>query len=148
MGGWGKSQLSRVLTELKPAEVDLDGVPGIALADDLDPVPDGEPWAALLPGLDSTPMGWQQRDWFLGQHGPRLFDRAGTSARPCGGTAGSWVAGRRTRAVRSSGGSWRMPGPRRPPRSGLRRSGWPLLGGTRLAARTRGRTWLEDELAR
>ena len=36
--GWGKTQLSRVLTELKPAEVDLDGVPGIALADDLAPV--------------------------------------------------------------------------------------------------------------
>ena len=52
----------RVLTELKPAEVDLDGVPGIALADDLAPVPEVEPWAALLPGLDSTPMGWQQRD--------------------------------------------------------------------------------------
>ena len=39
--GWGKTQLSRVLTELKPAEVDLDGVPGIALADDLAPAGGG-----------------------------------------------------------------------------------------------------------
>ena len=22
-------------------------------------------------------MGWQQRDWFLGEHGPALFDRSG-----------------------------------------------------------------------
>lgn len=41
-------------------------------ADDLptDPV-------ALLPGLDATPMGVTQRAWFLGEHGPALFDRSG-----------------------------------------------------------------------
>ena len=66
--GWTKTQVRRVLTELKPAEVDLDGVPGIVLAGDLEPPPEAEPWAALLPALDSTPMGWQQREWFLGEH--------------------------------------------------------------------------------
>ena len=35
------------------------------------------PVAALLPALDPTPMGWQARDWYLGPHGPALFDRTG-----------------------------------------------------------------------
>jgi len=75
--GWSKTQVRRVLTELQPAEVDPHGAPGIALPGDREPPPQVEPWAALLPALGSTPMGWQQREWFLGEHGPRLFDRAG-----------------------------------------------------------------------
>ncbi|CAN5819812.1 winged helix DNA-binding domain-containing protein [soil metagenome] len=43
---------------------------------------------ALLPGLDSTPMGWKQRDWYLGDHGGSLFDRNGN----VGPTV--WVDGR------------------------------------------------------
>jgi Winged helix DNA-binding domain len=146
--GWGKTQLSRVLTELKPAEVDLDGTPGIALAGDLDPVPEPEPWVALLPGLDSTPMGWQQRDWFLGAHGPRLFDRAGNIGPTVwwdGRIVGGWAqdgdgeivcrfledAGSDAAAA-AEAAAHRLAG---------------VLGGARLAARTRGRTWLEDELA-
>jgi hypothetical protein len=27
--------------------------------------------------LDTTVMGWTERDWLLGPHGPRLFDRSG-----------------------------------------------------------------------
>ena len=53
------------------------GVPGMVLAGDLEPPPQTGPWAALLPALDSTPMGWQRREWFLGQHAARLFDRTG-----------------------------------------------------------------------
>jgi hypothetical protein len=75
--GWTKTQLKRALAEVRPAEVDLDGAPGVLLADDLEPVAAPEPWAALLPGLDSTPMGWHDRDWFLGEHRSQLFDRAG-----------------------------------------------------------------------
>jgi hypothetical protein len=75
--GWTAAQTKKALAEVGPAEVDLDGVPGIALAGDLDPVPAPEPWVALLPGLDPTPMGWQSRDWFLGPHAPALFDRSG-----------------------------------------------------------------------
>jgi Winged helix DNA-binding domain len=75
--GWSAGQVKRVLARLGPAEVGLDGATGLVLADDLDPVPPPEPWAALLPPLDTTPMGWAQRDWFLGGHGPRLFDRTG-----------------------------------------------------------------------
>jgi len=43
---------------------------------------------ALLPGLDPTPMGWKERDWFLGDHGAALFDRNGN----VGPTI--WVEGR------------------------------------------------------
>lgn len=57
--------------------MDLDGVPGVVLADDLDPAPSVEPAAALLPALDPTPMAWQSRDWFLGPHAGALFDRNG-----------------------------------------------------------------------
>lgn len=75
--GWTKTQLRRALTVVQPDEVDLDGAAGIALPGDTGPVPEPDPWVALLPALDSTPMGWQQRRWFLGEHGPRLFDRTG-----------------------------------------------------------------------
>jgi len=36
-----------------------------------------QPWVALLPALDPTPMGWSQRSWYLGDHAPALFDRSG-----------------------------------------------------------------------
>jgi hypothetical protein len=58
-------------------EVDLDGAAGLALPGDLEPVPPPEPWAALLPALDPTVMGWSGRAWYLGAHGPALFDRSG-----------------------------------------------------------------------
>ncbi len=146
--GWGKTQLRRVLTELKPAEVDLDGVPGIALADDLAPAPEVEPWAALLPGLDSTPMGWQQRDWFLGEHGPRLFDQTGNIGPTIwwdGRIVGGWAQDRGGEIVcrfLEDAGSAAVTAAEA---AAERLAG--LLGGVRLSARTRGRTWLEQELA-
>jgi hypothetical protein len=76
-GGWTGGQTKAALAALPVAEVDLDGQPGVALADDLS-FPGAIPAvAALLPGLDPTPMGWQARDWFLGQHRAMLFDRTG-----------------------------------------------------------------------
>ncbi|WIV56525.1 winged helix DNA-binding domain-containing protein [Amycolatopsis nalaikhensis] len=75
--GWTAGQTKKALAALGPVEVDLDGVPGVALADDLAPVPAPPPWVAFLPGLDPTPMGWQDRDWFLGPHRAALFDRSG-----------------------------------------------------------------------
>src|SRR5207249_8183383 len=67
---------------------DLDGAAGLVLADDVEPVVPPEPWAALLPALDPTVMGWTERAWFLGPHGPALFDRSGNA----GATA--WWDGR------------------------------------------------------
>jgi hypothetical protein len=34
---------------------------------------------ALLPALDPTTMGWRGRSWYLGNHGPTLFDRNGNA---------------------------------------------------------------------
>lgn len=75
--GWTLTEVRKVLANLDVAEVDLGGTAGLLLADDLDPVAPPEPWAALLPALDPTPMGWQERGWFLGDHGPALFDKNG-----------------------------------------------------------------------
>ena len=52
---------------------------GYVLADDLDPTPDPGPWVALLPSLDSTVMGWQERAWYLQGLAPELFDRNGNA---------------------------------------------------------------------
>src|SRR5205085_2690717 len=67
--GWTAGEVRRALTAIGPVEVDLDGTPGLVLADDLEPLPSGEPWAALLPALDPTVMGWSGRGWYLGAHG-------------------------------------------------------------------------------
>jgi Winged helix DNA-binding domain len=75
--GWPLGLVRTAIAALETVEVDLDGQPGIVLADDLEPVPVPRPAAALLPALDPTPMGWQQRDWFLGPHRQRLFDSYG-----------------------------------------------------------------------
>ena len=75
--GWTGAQTKAALAALPVTEVDLDGQPGVALADDLD-FPTGAPSVAtLLPALDPTPMGWQSRSWYLGPHAPALFDRTG-----------------------------------------------------------------------
>ena len=58
--------------------VDLDGVRGLVLAADIEPVPEPAPWIALLPALDPTPMGWSGRDWYIEpEHRAALFDRTG-----------------------------------------------------------------------
>ncbi|MFF5974865.1 winged helix DNA-binding domain-containing protein [Streptomyces sp. NPDC012769] len=79
--GWKVTDVRRALAAVGAAEVALDEGPGHVLPDDLEPVtaPDAsEPWAALLPALDPTAMGWQARDWYLDPaHRPALFDRSG-----------------------------------------------------------------------
>jgi hypothetical protein len=74
--GWPLGQVRKALTEIGPMEVDLDGVPGIALPGDDEDI-ETEPWIALLPALDATPMGWAGRSWYLGPHAGPLFDRNG-----------------------------------------------------------------------
>jgi hypothetical protein len=65
------------LADVGAVEVDLHGELGVVLADDLEPVTAPEPYAALLPGLDPTTMGWQRREWYLGPHRQALFDTSG-----------------------------------------------------------------------
>ncbi|MFI2618123.1 winged helix DNA-binding domain-containing protein [Streptomyces sp. NPDC018584] len=146
--GWTKTQTKRALTELRPVEVDLDGVTGLLLPDDMEETPPPEPWAALLPALDSTPMGWQNRGWFLGDHGPRLFDRNGNIGPSLwwnGRIVGGWAQDSRgeivCRFLEDVGSDAQSAVRVEAERLAAR------LGGVRLTARTRGRTWLEEELA-
>jgi DNA glycosylase AlkZ-like len=73
------------LRDIDAVEVDMDGVTGFVLPDDLDVEPDVDPWCALLPGLDVTTMGWYDRDWYLGGHRGQVFDTNGN-----GGTTAWW----------------------------------------------------------
>jgi hypothetical protein len=88
-------EVKGALGAIGPVEVELhDGTPGIALPDDLEVVDEPGPWIALLPALDSTVMGWSRREWYLGGHGPALFDRSGNPAPTvwCDGRiVGGWI---------------------------------------------------------
>jgi hypothetical protein len=57
--GWTLGQTRKAVAELDTVEVELDhGDIGIVLAGDDAPVRSPKPWAALLPSLDPTTMGW------------------------------------------------------------------------------------------
>ena len=77
--GWSARNTAAALDGLDVLEVTLDTGPGLMLAGDAEPVAPVEPWAALLPALDPTTMGWSERSWYLGDHRPRLFDRSGNA---------------------------------------------------------------------
>ncbi len=86
----------RALAAIGAVPVDLDGQVGYVVADDLEG-PDGvQPWGALLPPLDPTVMGWKERDWYLGDHAPALFDTAGNAGPTVwweGRVVGGWRQG-------------------------------------------------------
>jgi Winged helix DNA-binding domain len=69
----------RALADLGAVEVGLDGQVGYLLPDDLEATDPPEPWAALLPPLDPTTMGWFERDWYLGPYKAQLFDTSGNA---------------------------------------------------------------------
>ncbi|MBO9523326.1 MAG: AlkZ family DNA glycosylase [Nocardioidaceae bacterium] len=75
--GATKAAVRRALADVGAVEVGLEDGTGFVLADDLDDVPAPEPWAALLPALDPTTMGWKERGFYLGPHAEALFDRNG-----------------------------------------------------------------------
>ena len=77
--GWTLRETRAALAAIPHEQVELDGVTGYVLAGDLEPTPAPEPSAALLPTLDPTTMGWKERDWYLGPHGPTLFDSNGNA---------------------------------------------------------------------
>ena len=82
--GATKAAVRRALTDVEAVEVSLDGEgTGWLLPDDLDPVADPGPWAALLPALDPTTMGWKQRAFHLGDHAEKIFDRNGNGGPDC-----------------------------------------------------------------
>lgn len=92
--GWPVRQIRPALADVGAVEVDLgDGEVGYLLPDDLEDVPEPEPWVALLPSLDTTVMGWKERDWYVGDHEDVLFDRngnAGPTIWSSGRVVGGW----------------------------------------------------------
>ena len=78
--GLTMGEVRRALAVLPTVEVDVGGPkPGLVLADDVEEVEPPAPSVALLPALDPTVMGWKERSWYLGDHGPALFDRSGNA---------------------------------------------------------------------
>lgn len=64
--GATKTLVRRALDACGAREIELEhGATGYVAPDDEDADDDGDPWVALLPGLDPTAMGWKHRDWYL-----------------------------------------------------------------------------------
>ncbi|RYJ01950.1 MAG: winged helix DNA-binding domain-containing protein, partial [Actinomycetales bacterium] len=92
--GWTKTLTRQAVADLPLTDVDLQGAPGVVLADDLEPVPAPEPWVALLPALDPTIMGWKHRDHLHAAHKPQVFDvngNAGPTVWADGRVVGGWA---------------------------------------------------------
>jgi hypothetical protein len=77
--GATKGAMRQGLSDLNATPVLLERAQtGWVLPDDVDPEPPVEPWAALLPALDPTTMGWKDRDFYVDQDfAPAVFDWAG-----------------------------------------------------------------------
>ncbi|MCD7437494.1 winged helix DNA-binding domain-containing protein [Streptomyces lincolnensis] len=149
--GWRVTDVRRALAAIGARPVTLDEGTGYVVDGDLGPVAGpAEPWAALLPGLDPTAMGWQQRDWYLAPElRPALFDRSGNVGPTVwwnGRVIGAWAQRPDGEVV------WRLldtDGVGRDAEAAIaaeaeRLQGW--LGATRVTPRFR--TPLEKELAR
>ena len=64
--GATKGTMRHALSDLHAVQVRLErDQTGWVLPDDVDPEPPVEPWAALLPALDPTALGWKERDFYL-----------------------------------------------------------------------------------
>ncbi|MCX3062815.1 winged helix DNA-binding domain-containing protein [Streptomyces beihaiensis] len=110
--GWKVTDVRRALAAVGAVPVTLDGdgdgVVGYVLPDQVDapPTESDEPWAALLPALDPTAMGWQDRDWYCAPKlRPALFDRSGNIGPTVwwnGRVVGGWAQDREGRVV------WRL----------------------------------------
>ena len=96
--GATKGIVRTALVDVAAVEVDLDdGQVGYVLPYDLDDEPAVGPWAALLPVLDATTMGWKSRGFYLDPDDVAyLFDtngNASTTAWWNGRIVGCWVQG-------------------------------------------------------
>jgi hypothetical protein len=93
--GWTVGHTKAALAAAGAVEVAMAGdTSGWVLPEDVAPVRAPGNWVAFLPSLDPTTMGWQQRRWYLGDHGPALFDRngnAGPTVWVDGRIAGGWA---------------------------------------------------------
>ncbi len=147
--GWTVTQTRAALAGVQTVEVVLDGAPGLLLAGDAEPVEAGEPWAALLPALDPTTMGWKEREWYLGTHRELLFDRNGNAGPTVwwnGRVVGGWAQAPggeiRTRLLEDVGSAGEAAIGREAVALAAR------VGAATLSPRARARSTLEQELLR
>ena len=77
--GWTAREARAALASVTHEVVELDEGAGYVLEGDVEPAEPVEPWVSLLPTLDPTTMGWKERAWYLGPHGPTLFDSNGNA---------------------------------------------------------------------
>lgn len=77
--GATKTTVRQALIDAGAIPVELqDGTPAWLHADDVDCVHPPQPWAALLPALDPTTMGWRGRNFHVDPAtAAQLYDRAG-----------------------------------------------------------------------
>ncbi|MDP0399640.1 winged helix DNA-binding domain-containing protein [Tsukamurella strandjordii] len=88
--GATKTAIRAALAAIGAVEVALErDRTGWVLPDDVEPEEAVDDWAALLPALDPTPMGWKERDFYLDPgFASSIYDTAGN----CGATV--WWQGR------------------------------------------------------
>lgn len=93
--GATKAAVRRALAAVGAVAVKLeDGGQGYVLPDDVDEESPVGDWAALLPALDPTTMGWKERRFHLGDHAALLFDRNGNGGPTAwwnGRIVGAWT---------------------------------------------------------
>jgi hypothetical protein len=95
--GWPKATVRSTLDRIGAVRVEVDDGEAWLDPDDEDAgqTPIDEPVVSLLPGLDSTVMGWRERDWYLDPAmAGRLFDRNGNAGPTIwidGRVVGGWV---------------------------------------------------------
>jgi hypothetical protein len=83
--GAPRGLMRQALSDLNAVQVQLERAQtGWVLPDDVDPEPPVEPWAALLPALDPTALGWKERDFYLA---PDLYSAIFDWSGNCGTTA-------------------------------------------------------------
>jgi hypothetical protein len=141
------TEVRKALGRIAVERVDVDGEDGYLLADDMDPVADPGPWVALLPALDPTVMGWAGREWYLGEHGPLLFDRNGNAGPTvwCGGrVVGGWAQRADGEVVYRLLEDIGTEAASAVGAEAARLTTW--LGSVRLAPRARGRSPVESDL--
>jgi hypothetical protein len=92
--GWTAKLATKTVEAIGAEAVELDDGAGYVLPDDVKEASRVDPWVALLPGLDSTVVGWKERGWYLGDHASELFDRngnAGPTVWANGHVVGGWA---------------------------------------------------------
>lgn len=93
--GWTVSDLRAAVSILDVEKVQLEsGETGLVLSGDTEFESGDDRGVAFLPSLDPTPMGWKERDWYLGAHAESIFDRngnAGPTIWSQAGIIGGWA---------------------------------------------------------